>query len=120
MPGRLVAARPWRARLLTAPCAAALGQTHTAATAGVTVLMTGWPLAVGLAAQVLWDARDRAAGPDPPSPGRTVMTWTTWVSGWPAPAGRSSIRLGDATYDQGPWTGRRALPPGRLVEPGAG
>jgi hypothetical protein len=48
---------PWHARPLTAPCAAALGQTHAAATVGVIVLMTGWSLAVGLAAQVLWDDR---------------------------------------------------------------
>jgi len=50
------------------------------------------------------------------------MTWTTWVSGWPAPAGRYSIRLGDATYDQGPGlggapaSGQVDRTPGRLIE----
>jgi hypothetical protein len=45
---------PWAARTLE--CAALKGE-HAEAPVGVLVLMTGWSLAVGLAAQILWDDR---------------------------------------------------------------
>jgi hypothetical protein len=48
---------PWQARPLSPQCATVLGQTHAAAAAGVLTLMTGWSLAIGLAAQILWDDR---------------------------------------------------------------
>jgi hypothetical protein len=49
-------ANPWSGRTLPPGCAD-LGGGHAAAPAGVLVLMTGWSLAVGLAAQILWDDR---------------------------------------------------------------
>ncbi|MGH3980605.1 MAG: hypothetical protein ACRDRZ_16675, partial [Pseudonocardiaceae bacterium] len=49
-------ANPWVARTLEG-CCADLGGGHGEAPAGVLVLMTGWSLAVGLAAQILWDDR---------------------------------------------------------------
>ncbi|MFN2497423.1 MAG: hypothetical protein ABR608_16215 [Pseudonocardiaceae bacterium] len=49
-------ANPWAARTLEGSCAALNGG-HAEAPAGVLVLMTGWSLAVGLAAQILWDDR---------------------------------------------------------------
>jgi len=48
---------PWSARILTGDCARDLGQQAAAPAAGVLLLMTGWSLAVGLAAQILWDDR---------------------------------------------------------------
>jgi hypothetical protein len=48
-------ANPWSARTL-AGCPDFNGW-HAEAQAGVLVLMTGWSLAVGLAAQILWDDR---------------------------------------------------------------
>ncbi len=47
---------PWSARTLIGDCARDLGP-QAAAPAGVLLLMTGWSLAVGLAAQILWDDR---------------------------------------------------------------
>jgi len=47
---------PWSARTLGPGCAELNGG-HAAAPAGVPLLMTGWSLAVGLAAQILWDDR---------------------------------------------------------------
>jgi len=49
-------ANPWSARPLLERCAELNGG-HAAAPAGVLLLMTGWSLAVGLAAQILWDDR---------------------------------------------------------------
>ncbi|MGH3842091.1 MAG: hypothetical protein ACRDS0_11695 [Pseudonocardiaceae bacterium] len=48
---------PWSARTLVGDGCADLGHGHAEAPAGVLVLMTGWSLAVGLAAQILWDDR---------------------------------------------------------------
>ncbi|MFN2495584.1 MAG: hypothetical protein ABR608_06725 [Pseudonocardiaceae bacterium] len=47
---------PWSARTLGHGCAN-LNDGQAAAPAGVLLLMTGWSLAVGLAAQILWDDR---------------------------------------------------------------
>ncbi|MGH8921493.1 MAG: hypothetical protein ACRD0H_24675, partial [Actinomycetes bacterium] len=47
---------PWPARTLDGGCADLNGG-HGEAPAGVLMLMTGWSLAVGLAAQILWDDR---------------------------------------------------------------
>ncbi len=47
---------PWLGRTLGPGCTDLNGG-HAAAPAGVLVLMTGWSLAVGLAAQILWDDR---------------------------------------------------------------
>jgi len=47
---------PWSARTLVGNCADLNGG-QAAAPAGVLLLMTGWSLAVGLAAQILWDDR---------------------------------------------------------------
>ncbi len=49
-------ADPWSARTLAQGCADLHGG-HAEAPAGVLLLMTGWSLAVGLAAQILWDDR---------------------------------------------------------------
>ena len=49
-------ANPWAARILEGACADLNGG-HAEARTGVLVLMTGWSLAVGLAAQILWDDR---------------------------------------------------------------
>jgi hypothetical protein len=50
------AASPWAARTLGSGCTD-LGGGHGEAPAAVLVVMTGWSLAVGLAAQILWDDR---------------------------------------------------------------
>jgi len=47
----------WSARALTHSCSQQLNVGEAAAPAGVLLLMTGWSLAVGLAAQILWDDR---------------------------------------------------------------
>ena len=47
---------PWSARTLIDNCAG-LNSGQAAAPAGVLLLMTGWSLAVGFAAQILWDDR---------------------------------------------------------------
>jgi hypothetical protein len=46
---------------LDAECGADLGQAAAAWPAGVLLLMTGWSLAVGVAAQILWDDRPLTA-----------------------------------------------------------
>jgi hypothetical protein len=48
---------PWQVRPLTAGCAATEGTRSAAASSGAVLLITGWSLAVGLAAQILWDDR---------------------------------------------------------------
>jgi hypothetical protein len=48
---------PWRARELSSTCATTEGTPSAAATSGTMLLITGWSLAVGLAAQILWDDR---------------------------------------------------------------
>ena len=50
-------ASPWAARTLTLEGCTELNGGQAAAPAGVLLLMTGWSLAVGLAAQILWDDR---------------------------------------------------------------
>ncbi|MGH3623232.1 MAG: hypothetical protein ACRDQ5_15780 [Sciscionella sp.] len=48
---------PWDPLPLNAACRHVLNAGHGAAPGGVLVLMSGWSLAVGLAAQILWDDR---------------------------------------------------------------